>query len=200
MSRPVRKIPLIEVWRKVAVSRFAKAMVEEMDRLGGPEKFARLVGTKVPTLGTWVRNTAKPGRACGEKMAAIAPDLKPHLEERGCIGGKQLKNRQYQRRQVPVPLFSAAQTTEVAVREHQKMLTEAKQRALKHARMPRIIKAARKVNARAKARRKQLDQIDAKYGWFNRNPCTHGGAFAVVEGIGSGAANVGVPESFNTED
>lgn len=199
MNRQVRKVPLIEVWRKIAVSRFAKAMVEEMDRLGGPEQFARLVGTKVPTLGTWVRNTAKPGHACGEKMAAVAPVLKPHLEERGCIGGTKLKNRQYQRRQAPVPLYSAAQTTEVAVREHQKMLTEAEQRALKHERLPLIIKAARKINARVRAKDKRPYE-QGTISWSHYNPCTHAGYLAVAEGIGNGVANVAVYENYNTED
>lgn len=197
---------LIDAWREQAVSRFAKALVAEMEAHGGPDAYCARVGVKKPTMGTWVRNTSKPGPVAAQRMAEVSPSLIPHLQERGCLDAVSplenarprlpSKNQHYQRRQAPVPLQASAQTTETAQRQHVKALTEAEQRAFRLARLDKI---RARVRTRKHTQRSQ-ERADRKLAWFHRNPCMHGGAFAVVEGIGSGAADVGVPESFNTED
>lgn len=201
---------LIDAWREQAVSRFAKALIAEMETYGGPDAYCALVGVKKPTMGTWVRNTSKPGPDAARRMAEVSPSLIPHLQERGCLDAVsplenarprlRSKNQHYQRRQAPVPLQASAQTTETAHRQHAKALTEAEQRALRHARESLIAKAARKVNVRARAKKRHGDAGHSRLAFDHYNPCTHEGYLAVVEGIGSGAADVGVPESFNTED
>lgn len=194
--------PLLESWREHAISRFGKALVAEMEAHGGPHAYGEIIGVKTPTMGTWVRNTSKPGPEAARRMAEVSPGLVPHLQERGCLDSTGPRNRgaHYQRRQALVPLQASAQTTETAQRQHAKALSEAEQRALKHDRLPRIVAAASRINARAKKIRATRDALDRKYGWFHRNPQTHGGVGAVIDAIGYGAADVAVHERYNTEE
>ncbi len=191
--------PLIEAWREQAVSRFGKALVAEMEKHGGPQAYGELIGVKTPTMGTWVRNTSKPGPDAARRMAEVSPAIKPHLEERGCFDAP-ARDKRYQRKQAPVPLTAAAQTTETARQQHQRALTAAERRALKLRREPLIKRAARKVNARIRAKRKHGDAQHSKLVYQHINPCTHGGQFAIAEGIGIGAADVAVHDSYDIED
>lgn len=191
----MNSITLLDRWRAVTVSRFGKALLDECEKHGGIAEYCALIGTKTPTMGTWVRNTSKPGYTAATRMLELSPSLKEHLDERGCFDAP-ARDRRYQRKQAPVPLTAAAQTTATAKAHQERAMTDAEHRALKHTRLGKIRKAARK-----------MQRLDKKpyttHGTISHahyNPCTHGGYGAVVDEISGAHANVAIPTTYGVEE
>lgn len=193
----MKAITLLEKWRAVTVSRFGKALLDESERYGGVEEYSALIGTKTPTMGTWVRNTSKPGYTAAMKMLELSPGLKEHLDERGCFDAP-ARDRRYQRKQAPVPLTRAAQTTTQAREHHARAMTEAEQLAAKHERLDKIRKAAKRVKRRIQQR--YSPAADSSFTHAHLHPCTHGGYGAVVDEISGAHANVAVPTTYGVEE
>lgn len=191
----MKATPLLDRWRAVTVSRFGKAILDECEKHGGIAEYCEKIGTKTPTMGTWVRNTSKPGYTAAMKMLELSPVLKEHLDERGCFDAP-ARDRRYQRKQAPVPLTRAAQTTTKAREHHQRAMTDAERRALKHKRLATIAKVDRK-------KRRMDKKPYTTHGTISHahyNPCTHGGYGAVVDEIGNAHANVAVPTTYGVEE
>jgi hypothetical protein len=124
---------LLERWRKVAFSRFAHDLLDECERHGGLDAYAKLIGAQIQNLRLWVIGHTRPSYNVALRMAKISPVLVPHLQERDCLTPFRQKSG----------------------RRAKANLTAAKRRSLKLRREPLIRKAARKVNEHVRAQKQE---------------------------------------------
>lgn len=119
--------------RALVVSRFGHALLAEADKHGGIHEYRVLLSPKLSdqTFRSWALNARKPTGAYAARLVEVSPELRPHLEERGCFRRRPM---------AAAPITAAAQTTETANRQHSAAIDEAQERATKLERLSLIRK------------------------------------------------------------
>jgi hypothetical protein len=125
-----------------------KALADLAKEHGGRRALATRLGFTVDTVHRWLRGEKLPGVEASLALAALCPNLRTMLEERGC----------FHERRKPAPVRRGAETTEQSTRRIAAARAEAAENARATAKAERrglvaLLAASRKEQAKAKRRK-----------------------------------------------